>query len=203
MVQTPQQTSRQHRPVAVERRLDRRQGPRDDRTGHRCRRGSRAALRRTRRERTRAPSCCSQDQGARICRDDDRRPAGHGASEAERQQRAEPPDWHRLTTVRDGRSGAHRAGIGRSYGRAQDAGGSGTGRPAGDPARRRLDQVQRRTIDPMVRFLVLYDTPPDPEEFDRHYREVHIPLTRSSKAFGGTRSAAMWLRFVAATPITL
>ena len=31
-------------------------------------RGSRAALRRTRRERNRAPSCCSQDQGARICR---------------------------------------------------------------------------------------------------------------------------------------
>jgi uncharacterized protein (TIGR02118 family) len=31
---------------------------------------------------------------------------------------------------------------------------------------------------PMVRFLVLYDKPEDPAEFDRHYREVHIPLTR-------------------------
>ena len=30
----------------------------------------------------------------------------------------------------------------------------------------------------MVRFLVLYDTPDDPEAFDRHYREVHIPLTK-------------------------
>jgi uncharacterized protein (TIGR02118 family) len=49
---------------------------------------------------------------------------------------------------------------------------------AGNPARRRLGQMQRRTIDPMVRFLVLYDTPPDPEAFDRHYREVHIPLTK-------------------------
>ncbi len=30
----------------------------------------------------------------------------------------------------------------------------------------------------MVRFLVLYDTPPDPEAFDRHYHEVHIPLAK-------------------------
>jgi uncharacterized protein (TIGR02118 family) len=28
----------------------------------------------------------------------------------------------------------------------------------------------------MVRFLVLYNMPEDPAEFDRHYREVHIPL---------------------------
>ena len=27
-----------------------------------------------------------------------------------------------------------------------------------------------------ARFLALYDTPADPEAFDRHYREVHIPL---------------------------
>ena len=30
----------------------------------------------------------------------------------------------------------------------------------------------------MVRFLVLYNTPEDPVAFDRHYREVYIPLTR-------------------------
>ncbi len=30
----------------------------------------------------------------------------------------------------------------------------------------------------MVRFLVLYDTPADPEAFDRHYRDVHIPLAK-------------------------
>lgn len=30
----------------------------------------------------------------------------------------------------------------------------------------------------MVRFLVLYDPPKDPEAFDRHYRDVHIPLAR-------------------------
>jgi uncharacterized protein (TIGR02118 family) len=30
----------------------------------------------------------------------------------------------------------------------------------------------------MVRFLVLYDQPEDPEAFDRHYREVHIPLAK-------------------------
>ena len=30
----------------------------------------------------------------------------------------------------------------------------------------------------MVRFLVLYNTPHDAEAFERHYREVHIPLAR-------------------------
>ena len=30
----------------------------------------------------------------------------------------------------------------------------------------------------MVRFIVLYNTPEDPETFERHYREVHIPLIR-------------------------
>lgn len=27
-----------------------------------------------------------------------------------------------------------------------------------------------------ARFLAVYEAPADPEEFDRHYREVHIPL---------------------------
>jgi uncharacterized protein (TIGR02118 family) len=30
----------------------------------------------------------------------------------------------------------------------------------------------------MVRFMVLYDQPEDAEAFDRHYREVHIPLAK-------------------------
>ena len=30
----------------------------------------------------------------------------------------------------------------------------------------------------MVRYLVLYDPPVDPVAFDRHYREVHVPLAR-------------------------
>ena len=29
-----------------------------------------------------------------------------------------------------------------------------------------------------ARFLALYETPADPEAFDRHYREIHIPLLR-------------------------
>ncbi len=29
-----------------------------------------------------------------------------------------------------------------------------------------------------ARFLALYETPTDPEAFDRHYHEVHIPLGR-------------------------
>jgi uncharacterized protein (TIGR02118 family) len=30
----------------------------------------------------------------------------------------------------------------------------------------------------MMRMLVLYDTPEDPEAFDKHYNEVHIPLAK-------------------------
>jgi uncharacterized protein (TIGR02118 family) len=30
----------------------------------------------------------------------------------------------------------------------------------------------------VVRFLLVYDRPADPEAFDRHFREVHGPLTR-------------------------
>jgi uncharacterized protein (TIGR02118 family) len=29
-----------------------------------------------------------------------------------------------------------------------------------------------------ARFLAVYETPADPETFDRHYREIHIPLLR-------------------------
>jgi len=29
-----------------------------------------------------------------------------------------------------------------------------------------------------ARFLAAYETPADPEAFDRHYHEVHIPLCR-------------------------
>lgn len=28
-------------------------------------------------------------------------------------------------------------------------------------------------------FLVVYATPTDPEAFDRHYRDVHVPLTKA------------------------
>lgn len=31
-----------------------------------------------------------------------------------------------------------------------------------------------------ARFLVLWTTPRDPEAFDRHYREVHIPLANKT-----------------------
>lgn len=29
-----------------------------------------------------------------------------------------------------------------------------------------------------AKFIVLWDNPQDPAEFDRHYRDVHIPLAR-------------------------
>ena len=29
-----------------------------------------------------------------------------------------------------------------------------------------------------ARFLVMWETPSDPEAFDRHYRETHIPIAR-------------------------
>ncbi|MGC5166583.1 EthD family reductase [Luteimicrobium sp. DT211] len=31
---------------------------------------------------------------------------------------------------------------------------------------------------PQARFVVTYDTPSDVEAFERHYREVHIPLVK-------------------------
>jgi uncharacterized protein (TIGR02118 family) len=33
----------------------------------------------------------------------------------------------------------------------------------------------------MIRLLVLYGHPHDPEAFDRYYRDVHIPLARKMK----------------------
>jgi len=30
----------------------------------------------------------------------------------------------------------------------------------------------------MMRFLAAYETPSDPAAFDRHYREVHVPLAK-------------------------
>ena len=36
----------------------------------------------------------------------------------------------------------------------------------------------------MVRFLVMYELPADPAAFDRHYRDVHVPL---AKALPGLR----------------
>ncbi|MBA3906236.1 MAG: EthD family reductase [Pseudonocardiales bacterium] len=37
-------------------------------------------------------------------------------------------------------------------------------------------------------FLVIYSTPTDPEAFDKHYREVHLPL---AKALPGLRRYAL------------
>lgn len=30
----------------------------------------------------------------------------------------------------------------------------------------------------MVRFMALYEMPEDPQAFDKHYKEIHIPLAR-------------------------
>ena len=37
----------------------------------------------------------------------------------------------------------------------------------------------------MIRLTVLYGHPQDPAEFDRYYREVHIPLARQMKGLKG------------------
>ena len=37
----------------------------------------------------------------------------------------------------------------------------------------------------MTRLTVLYGHPNDPDEFDRYYREVHIPLARKMKGLKG------------------
>ena len=34
------------------------------------------------------------------------------------------------------------------------------------------------TAGPGARFVVLYDTPSDVDAFERHYRDVHIPLAK-------------------------
>ena len=38
------------------------------------------------------------------------------------------------------------------------------------------------TVDPaakqMARFVVMYDTPSDVDAFERHYKDVHIPLAK-------------------------
>lgn len=37
----------------------------------------------------------------------------------------------------------------------------------------------------MIRLTVLYGMPDDPDEFDRYYREVHIPLAKRMKGLKG------------------
>lgn len=43
---------------------------------------------------------------------------------------------------------------------------------------RGTDNAARPQKARMVRFIVLWEAPSDPETFDRHYREIHIPLGR-------------------------
>ncbi|HET7056309.1 MAG TPA: EthD family reductase [Thermomicrobiales bacterium] len=45
-----------------------------------------------------------------------------------------------------------------------------------------------------ARFLVIWDTPKDPEAFDRHYREIHIPL---ANRLAGLRSYTVGRNLVA------
>lgn len=45
-----------------------------------------------------------------------------------------------------------------------------------------------------VKVIVLYTPPPDPEEFERHYRETHMPLVAELPGLQGASAA----RFVAA-----
>ena len=37
----------------------------------------------------------------------------------------------------------------------------------------------------MIRLTVLYEHPQDPVEFDRYYREVHIPLAKKMRGLKG------------------
>ena len=37
----------------------------------------------------------------------------------------------------------------------------------------------------MIRLTVLYGHPTDPEEFDRYYHEVHIPIAKKMKGLKG------------------
>ena len=37
----------------------------------------------------------------------------------------------------------------------------------------------------MIRLTVLYGHPDDPAEFDRYYRDVHIPIAKKMKGLRG------------------
>lgn len=37
----------------------------------------------------------------------------------------------------------------------------------------------------MIRLTVLYGMPTDPEKFDRHYRDIHVPLAKQMKGIKG------------------
>jgi uncharacterized protein (TIGR02118 family) len=50
--------------------------------------------------------------------------------------------------------------------------------PAGRAGRRRRPRRICQGTTMTARFLAVYQTPAGPETFDRHYREVHIPLIR-------------------------
>jgi uncharacterized protein (TIGR02118 family) len=52
------------------------------------------------------------------------------------------------------------------------------GVPVGRAGRPRRHRPLREGSTMTARFLALYETPADPGAFDRHYREVHIPLLR-------------------------
>src|ERR1022692_2062635 len=54
----------------------------------------------------------------------------------------------------------------------------GPGVPVGRACRRRRPRTVREGSTMTARFLAVYEAPADPEAFDRHYREVHIPLIR-------------------------
>ncbi|MFI1920391.1 nitroreductase/quinone reductase family protein [Nocardia sp. NPDC020380] len=43
---------------------------------------------------------------------------------------------------------------------------------------RQIPMIVLRHIQPVARFVVMYDVPSDIEAFERHYREVHIPLAK-------------------------
>ena len=43
-----------------------------------------------------------------------------------------------------------------------------------------------------ARFLTLYETPADPETFDRHYRQIHIPLLRHLPGLRQHRRCPSW-----------
>jgi uncharacterized protein (TIGR02118 family) len=41
-----------------------------------------------------------------------------------------------------------------------------------------MPDAMNSTGKPIARFLAMYDAPIDPDEFDRHYNDVHVPLAK-------------------------
>src|SRR5690606_1084521 len=98
--------------------------------------------------------------------------------------------WADRTAGRRRRGPACRARPARLPGCVEHGTPADRGRPRG--ADEEFPRSAGRRPSDMYKATVLYGHPDDPEAFDRHYRDVHIPLARRMPALAGWTTT--WLR---------